>query len=381
MATNTAKYFDGKSSKSHPVEINYNNNSIHISGIENSSINSFWKLDACTIESLNSGNILLISYGDFPKESIQIHQDQYPNLSSALIEQQNSIAQSYHKLNRFNPITVVALSSFFVVSTVFLYITYLSPWVGEQAVRIIPESMEIKMGKSIANNFTSMAEIDTLKSEWLNDFFEECDYESDYPIELTYLKGDVVNAFAAPGGQIVVYEDMLQLTENPDELAGLLAHELAHVNQRHSMKSLAKSLSAYLILSVITGDVGGISGLILEQANNVKEMANSRTYEREADEKGLGYMVESHIDPNGMVQLFENLLAYSENPLDSLTLSTFPALDSLQYLPTEEYLEILSSHPTSQQRITYLTEIIIAEEFTIEINTRRDSLWQLLKEN
>ena len=381
MTTSTAKYFDGKSSKPHPVTIQYSNNSIHISGMDDSSINRFWKVDACTIESLNSGNILLISYGDFPKESLQIHQDQHPNLSAALLEQQNNIAQTYQKLKHYNPITIVALSAFFVVSTVFLYITYLSPWVGEQAVKIIPASIEINMGKSIANNFIALAEIDTLKSEWLNEFFETCNYASDYPIELTYLKGDVVNAFAAPGGQIVVYEDMLQLTENADELAGLLAHELAHVNQRHSMKNLAKSLSSYLILSVITGDVGGISGLILEQANNVKEMANSRTFEREADEKGLDYMKESRIDPNGMVQLFENLLAYSESPLDSLSISSFPALDSLQYLPKEEYLEILSSHPTSQQRITYLTERISSEQFTIEANTRRDSLWQLLKAN
>lgn len=383
MVPNTARYFDGKSSKSHPVEINYsnNNNSIHISGMEDSSINKFWKLEACTIESLNSGNILLISYGDFPKESLQINQDQYPTLSKAIIEQQNNIAQTYQKLNRFNPVTVVALSTFCVVSTVFLYITYVSPWVGEQAVKIIPKSIEINMGKSVANNFTSLAEIDTLKSEWLNDFFEECAYTSEYPIQLTYLKGDVVNAFAAPGGQIVVYEDMLQLTESPDELAGLLAHELAHVNQRHSMKSLAKSLSGYLVLSVITGDVGGISGLILEQANNIKEMANSRSYEREADEIGVDYMKERNIDPNGMVHLFENLLKYSENPSDSVSISTLPTLDSLQYVDKEEYLEILSSHPTSQQRIAYLTEKITSEHFTIEANTKRDSLWQLLKEN
>ena len=239
--------------------------------------------------------------------------------------------------------------------------------------------MEIRMGKSITNNFISFAEVDTVKSEWLTAFFKECGYQSDYPIHLTYLKGDVVNAFAAPGGQIVVYEDMLQLTENSNELAGLLAHELAHVNQRHSMKNLARSLSSYLVLSVLTGDVGGISGVILENANNLNEMANSRSFEKEADEVGLEYMFDNNIDPKGMVSLFENLLGYSSEMTDSL--STFPNLDSLSIKPKEEYMAILSSHPTSKQRIDYLSEEINKEIFQVKVNAKRDSLWQLMKKN
>lgn len=374
-----AKYFDGKSSKPYAVNMSYQASSIHIMGVAPDVINRYWQIADCSIESLNSGNNMLITYGDFPKESLQFQQEDYPALAAALIKEQNRIAQTYQHINRLSPIKLVVASASLVVGTVFLYFQFISPWVGEQAVRVIPKSVEITMGESIANNFIAMADVDTLKSEWLTAFFESCNYTSEYPVELTYLQGDVVNAFAAPGGQIVVYEDMLQLTENSNELAGLLAHELAHVNQRHSMKTLARSFSSYLVLSVLTGDVGGISGVILEQANSIKEMANSRSFEREADELGLGYMIDNQIDPNGMVQLFENLLAYSTDATDSL--SFIPQLDSLSYLPKEDYLAILSSHPTSEQRITYLNEQLKSIQFVVGNNSKRDSLWQLLKTN
>jgi len=351
----TAKYFDGKSSKPHEVKISHQAATVHIMG--EAGINRFW--------------------------SLQINRNFHATLVEAILSQQNNVAQSYQRLQGMHPVKLVLGSSLLIIGTVFLYLQYISPWVGEKAVHLIPQSVEINMGKSIANNFISMAEVDTAKSEQLQAFFTACGYTSDYPVHLTYLTGDVVNAFAAPGGQIVVYEDMLQLTESSDELAGLLAHELAHVNQRHSMKNLAKSLSSYLVFSVLTGDVAGISGVILENANNISEMANSRAFEREADEVGLQYMMDNQVNPQGMVGLFEQLLGYSSEQKDSLLAETETILDSLPNVPKniDKYLEILSTHPTSEQRIEYLTALLQEKNYQVEESVARDSLWLLLKDN
>ncbi len=86
-----------------------------------------------------------------------------------------------------------------------------------------------------------------------------------------------VNAFAMPGGFVVVHTGLIQLAESPEELAGVLAHEIQHVEQRHSLRAMAQSLGLYAVLSLLVGDTSGLASL----GGDLLKLKFSRNHETE----------------------------------------------------------------------------------------------------
>ena len=119
------------------------------------------------------------------------------------------------------------------------------------------------------------------------------------PISIDVVRGDTVNAFAALGGRIYVYDGLLQQAQSPDELAGVLAHEIEHVRQRHIMQGVVVSLVTWGGLKLIfqTGDAG-MTRLLLS-------LSFSREQEAEADEGGLQRLRRARISARGFQQFFE----------------------------------------------------------------------------
>jgi Zn-dependent protease with chaperone function len=129
-----------------------------------------------------------------------------------------------------------------------------------------------------------------------------------------------INAFAAPGGVVVVNSGLIRAAETPEELAGVLAHEVAHAELRHGMRSMVKRLGLRALLSAALGDVS--SGL--EAAvGDLTELRFSRDAEREADADGLKRLLAARIDPQGMVRFFERLEKEGSASVPAL-LSTHP---------------------------------------------------------
>lgn len=130
------------------------------------------------------------------------------------------------------------------------------------------------------------------------------------------------NAFAAPGGVVVVFSGLIRATETPEELAGVIAHEVSHAELRHSLRAMAKRLGLRALLSLALGD---LSGSALEgAAANLTELQFSRDAEREADAEGLKRMVAARIEPEGMLRFFERLRAADGAAVPAF-LSTHPA--------------------------------------------------------
>ncbi|MFQ5561398.1 MAG: M48 family metallopeptidase, partial [Nitrospinota bacterium] len=131
-----------------------------------------------------------------------------------------------------------------------------------------------------------------------------------------------LNAFAAPGGVVVVFSGLLKSIRTPEELAGVLAHEIAHAELRHSLLLLVKNLGIRALISFTIGDFSG--GALTEALAGLTELKFSRDAEREADLDGLRRLQEAQIDPRGMVSFFELMEKKSSlNPPEIL--STHPA--------------------------------------------------------
>lgn len=130
-----------------------------------------------------------------------------------------------------------------------------------------------------------------------------------YRFRVTVVDDAAVNAFAAPGGALVLYRGLLERTTRAEELAGVLAHEIQHVLHRHGTRMVFQRASTGLLLAAVVGDVSGVMALGLETARTLGELRYSRRHEEEADRDGLRMLVAAGIDPAGMLVFFEKMAA------------------------------------------------------------------------
>jgi len=341
-----AIYFDGKSSKPHKVKVQKTGSGLRIISDEEGEFSSVnWSQEGIRTESFSTGNKVLLSFGEFPYQRLELTGAGVDEFMEDALEHESAVKKYQHKITRTEPIKLVLGSILVLGLVIYSYVFHISPYVGEQAVKLVPKGAEEKIGAAMYNNISYMVvDVDSIKSGLLLDFYNACGFKSDYDIRFDYSKNSMVNAFAVPGGQIVVFEGLVRETECWDELAALMGHELAHVNERHSFKQLARSITSYLLLSVLTGDVAGASGVMLEQANNFNEMANSRKHEKEADLVGLEYLKQNKIRPQAMMDLFYRLM--EETGEDEMT----------EELGTK--MEYLSTHPLSSNRMGYIKDLI-----------------------
>jgi len=150
--------------------------------------------------------------------------------------------------------------------------------------------------------------------------------------EVTVFDQDSINAFALPGGNIGVFTGILEVTENQDQLAAVLGHEVAHVIARHSAERMSVGRASGLGGAVLGAAVGmGNAGTVMALSVN---LPFGRKQEDEADLLGLDYMAQAGFDPREAVSLWKNMR--EKNP------GSPP--------------EFLSTHPSSLTRIDRLTE-------------------------
>ena len=129
-----------------------------------------------------------------------------------------------------------------------------------------------------------------LKDQILNS--GQIKYKDEFAWEIYMIKNDsVLNAFASPGGYIFVYTGLIQYLDKEDDLMGVLGHEMAHADQRHTVKQLQKDYGISILLSVVLGnDPGMLSQILASLAGQVAGLKFSRNAETEADLKSVEYL-------------------------------------------------------------------------------------------
>ena len=166
----------------------------------------------------------------------------------------------------------------------------------------------------------------------------------------------VTNAFAVPGGFIFVNRGILEMADDVSEVAGVMAHEIGHVVERHSVEQMAKAQNANTAVSLIYLLLGRAPGVgeqvALQVAGSAWMAKHSRQAEREADAVGIEYMTRAEIDPRGMPRFFEKLLQQERNR---------PGL----------VIPWFSTHPLTAERVAE-TEAYIAQHVPREALARAD---------
>ncbi|MCB0688908.1 MAG: M48 family metalloprotease [Saprospiraceae bacterium] len=134
----------------------------------------------------------------------------------------------------------------------------------------------------------------------------EIQYKDEFAWEI-YLIDDpeTLNAFAAPGGYIFVYTGILKFLDNKDDFAGVMGHEMAHADRRHSTNQLTKQYGISLLLSLVSGGDPNTLSQVLASLVGLKF---SRDHESEADEYSVIYLCETPYAANGAASFFEKLI-------------------------------------------------------------------------
>lgn len=163
-------------------------------------------------------------------------------------------------------------------------------------------------------------------------------------------RDEEVNAFALPGGYVVINTGLIIRAETPEELLGVVAHEIAHVTEQHGVRNIIGTAGIYLTVNALLGDMTGLLALIADAAPFLINQSYSRGFETEADEKGVALLERANINPGGLTSFFEKLREEEEKRLKEM------AGDDNQDL-AKATLSIVSTHPATEDRIAHLEKI------------------------
>ena len=133
-----------------------------------------------------------------------------------------------------------------------------------------------------------------------------------WPYEFHVVNQKEINAFALPGGPVYVNLGTIQAADNESQLAGVMAHEISHIVQRHATRAATKQMEAQVPLQILAGFLGRglgaqLAALGIQFAAGSYFLKNSRQAEREADLLGTDIMYDTGYDPHAMVQFFEKI--------------------------------------------------------------------------
>jgi Zn-dependent protease with chaperone function len=361
----SGKYFNGVTSGSYPCRIRLGGNSfdIHLldeSGGETDVVR--WDPLQISKTDVEFNHKTVLKYGSFPPQMVQVEDRQFAEALRWLypycaFAKRDVIAAASGKW-KWVVAGFLALAGF----AVFAF-WVLVPNAAEYASDKIPLSIEEAIGESAYGQLTALSTEDVAASRLVQEFFDSIPVPRNYDYTVTVLDSEDRNAFAVPGGRIAIYSGILEDMKTPEELAALLLHESAHVELRHSLKSLLRTLSGYFLISLLFGDAGGITAVVFENIYVFKDLQYSREMEREADMTGLQNMQRAGFNPEGMIDLFRSI---EENS---------PALPD-KY----ELTEFMSTHPLTGHRIEYIRQYIAEDTVHYATPPVADSLFGELKQ-
>ncbi len=244
-----------------------------------------------------------------------------------------------------------------LIFSAYVFIKTVPSFLADQMVEKIPIEWEVTVGQSILKMLPVAQKPDPEVLKVLQDtvdFLKQSLPGNPYDLKVYILPVKQVNALALPGGPIVIFEGLLYKAESPEELAGVLAHEIQHILLRHSTRGILRNMAESMLVTIFLGDMNSVMEGIVQLAGQLETLGLSREMEAEADQKGMELILAANIDPHGMIRIFKKLMQedFSQKKLP-------------KGKPVSEENDLssyFSTHPSSQNRLARLEKQMRSHE-------------------
>lgn len=232
-------------------------------------------------------------------------------------------------------------------------------WTGLLA-RQVPAAMEATMAKAALTQYQlqhktmPQAESDALLAPLLATL-QPTLKKSRYRWQFMVANDASSNAFALPGGYVVIHSGLILNARNADELLGVVGHEIAHVENQHGVQNMIASAGAYLLVSALFGDVSGLAAVLVNSAPVLLSQSYSRHFEEEADRVGMATLLRANINPQGLISFFESMIKEEEKQMRNID-------DAKAREVAKLGMRFLSTHPATEKRIANLKQLLAQEK-------------------
>jgi predicted Zn-dependent protease len=236
----------------------------------------------------------------------------------------------------------ILLWSIAAVCSIVLMVMYGIPYAAERLTPLVPDSVERRMGDAVAGQVRVIFGGKTCDEPEGQAAFTELMEKLrtaagiERPFEARVLASPIDNALALPGGKVFMLNGLLQKARNPDELAGVLAHELGHVHHRHSMRMLIQTGGTSFLIGLLLGDVTG-GGALIFVTQTLLDASHSRDSEEEADNYAAMVMQKLGRSPLPMAEFLFRITGEGKKESKALT--------------------IVSSHPLTEARLAMMKKL------------------------
>ncbi|MDQ4120158.1 MAG: M48 family metallopeptidase [Acidobacteriota bacterium] len=239
---------------------------------------------------------------------------------------------------------------------------------------------EVQFGRQLAAEAEKELKLvdDPMITEYVNRVGQNVVNHSDakVPFTIKVVDSDDVNAFALPGGFFYVNRGLILAADNESELAGVMAHEIAHVAARHAMENQGKAtlLNYGMLAGIIFG--GGIISPILQNAGGIlgglTMLKFTRGAEEEADKLGVQYLYAAGYDPNGMATMFEKLAAKNKKKPGTIQklFSTHPQAPDRR----DATIALVSRFPEREEYVMSTSEFQKVKKYLLRLSNAKATI-------
>lgn len=346
-------YLDGKTATRQQVTVHVSAHTLQIMGEGGRTLR--WPYAGiCQTQGAYKGEPVRLEYGAEPAQILVIADSAFLNALHTIAPVQTThLHNPLHRGVRAR-LTVVAAFAVLVIGGA-LYLWGI-PGLASVIAPRVPVEWETRLSEAVIEQLAPPSSrcVDSARAHTLDTILAALvgQAQSPYVMRVIVVREPTMNAFALPGGYIVVFSGLLERTETPGQFAGVLAHELQHILKRHTTRAMIEQASTSLLLAMIAGDFSGAMAYGLEGARTLGRLQYGRQFEEEADALGIHMLQAAGIDPQDMIAFYQIMNEKTLNPSGVWAyLSTHPS--------TEDRIKRLASlsNKASTKPATFLPDV------------------------
>ena len=308
-----ALYLDGRTPTQRKVNVSIDIPSVIIEFEDGTT--RIWRREDFLIRQDRSQGPLRLEYGEFPQEILEIVD----------LEFREVLGKRFPKKSLFLSLGLAIMAILLVPVIIYWGIPLVSGWISH----FIPVSIEKKVGQYVIDElFQSriICKTDAGKQALEKLVSRIVPPDSKYVFHIEVVDSDLVNAIAFPGGNILIFRGLLEKSPSADAVAGVVAHEMQHVLQRHGTENLLSQVALSGLFKLLIVEANAIAQTLFTGIQTLSLLKYTRELETEADILAVQLLYQAGVDPREMLAMFQVLQKHASSLPESI--STHPDMSS-----------------------------------------------------